>query len=190
MITPPFPPDRISFSQLESFIKRRKKVLTAFTISGGEPTLFPYLPELTSYLKEQGFKVKIDTNGLRPAALKEVTMDYLALDIKTTGKKAKLIGCPEELCYERELAKTIETARNKEAFIEGRSVVTPPLLEEKDLQELFPLLSKVDRYALTPFRPGNTLDSTYGVQNVPSRETLDKILEHLKSKGIEAIVRG
>ena len=56
------------------------------TISGGEPTIHPQLPELIRRIRALGFAVKLDTNGSNPKMLKALLenheLDYVAMDIK------------------------------------------------------------------------------------------------------------
>ena len=70
------------------FLNRRRGLLDAVCISGGEPTLQPELPQLLEQIKAMGFSVKLDTNGSRPKILKELVsrglVDYVAMDIKNS----------------------------------------------------------------------------------------------------------
>jgi pyruvate formate lyase activating enzyme len=55
-------------------------------VSGGEPTLEPRLKEGLAFLKEQGFPVRLDTNGTNPEVVEELIksglIDGVALDVK------------------------------------------------------------------------------------------------------------
>ena len=55
-------------------------------LTGGEPTLQPELPHFLKSIKEQGFLVKLDTNGYRPEVLQSLVeaglVDYVAMDVK------------------------------------------------------------------------------------------------------------
>ena len=85
-------PDRetgeISEEELFAFLESRRGKLTAVCISGGEPTLHRELCDLIKRIKEQGFRVKLDTNGTNPGMLKylvsEHLVDYVAMDIKSS----------------------------------------------------------------------------------------------------------
>ena len=70
------------------FLKSRKGLLDGVCVSGGEPTLYKNLPEFLAKIKEQGFLVKLDTNGSRPALVKELVeknlVDYIAMDVKNS----------------------------------------------------------------------------------------------------------
>lgn len=59
--------------------------IDAVCVSGGEPTTHPELPQLLRFFKQRGFRVKLDTNGTRPAVLEELLpwVDFVAIDIKT-----------------------------------------------------------------------------------------------------------
>lgn len=68
-----------------------KNVVDAVTITGGEPTIQPDLPRFMDRLKNTGFKVKLDTNGVTPTMIKDVItaglVDYLAMDLKQRWEK-------------------------------------------------------------------------------------------------------
>lgn len=70
-------------------LEKRRRVLTGFVISGGEPLLNPLTPELIRFAKKLGYKIKLDTNGTLPDQLQqfledpELKPDFVAMDIKT-----------------------------------------------------------------------------------------------------------
>ena len=70
------------------FLKSRMGLLDGVCVSGGEPTLYKNLPEFLAKIKELGFLVKLDTNGSRPALVKELVeknlVDYIAMDVKNS----------------------------------------------------------------------------------------------------------
>jgi anaerobic ribonucleoside-triphosphate reductase activating protein len=76
----------MSEEELLEFLKNRKGILEGVCITGGEPTLHPELVLLLKKIREMGYKIKLDTNGYRPAVLREVVeaglVDYVAMDIK------------------------------------------------------------------------------------------------------------
>ena len=83
-----------------SFLNKRKGLLDAICITGGEPTLQPDLAQFCKQIKEQGFLVKLDTNGSRPEILERLLslgcLDYVAMDIKNTPTKyASTVGLAE-----------------------------------------------------------------------------------------------
>lgn len=48
--------DAISFNELIAHLEKRKNVLSGFVISGGEPTISPYLPQLIFEGKKEAIK--------------------------------------------------------------------------------------------------------------------------------------
>lgn len=74
-----------------SFLNKRKGLLDSVCITGGEPTLQPDLAQFCQQIKEQGFLVKLDTNGSKPEVLQELLqnqlVDYIAMDIKNCPRR-------------------------------------------------------------------------------------------------------
>ncbi len=70
------------------FLRSRKGLLEGVVLSGGECTLHAGIFQLLTAVKQEGFDVKIDTNGSRPnvlrALLEQRLIDYIALDFKAT----------------------------------------------------------------------------------------------------------
>ncbi|MDX9872499.1 MAG: anaerobic ribonucleoside-triphosphate reductase activating protein [Clostridia bacterium] len=69
-----------------TFLKKRKGLLDAVVITGGEPTLQDGLEGFIAAVKELGYAVKLDTNGTNPKILERLLnkglLDYVAMDIK------------------------------------------------------------------------------------------------------------
>ena len=66
-------------------------------MTGGEPTIHKDLPKFLKKLKEKGFTVKLDTNGLDSKMLEACLpyLDYVAVDFKTSPQKYALLGAKE-----------------------------------------------------------------------------------------------
>ncbi|MBO5888636.1 MAG: anaerobic ribonucleoside-triphosphate reductase activating protein [Clostridia bacterium] len=77
-------------------LEKRKNLIDAVTISGGEPTLQKDLFEFVIKIKNLGFLVKLDTNGTNPKVLEKLInnnlIDYVALDIKTNFDDYNIIA--------------------------------------------------------------------------------------------------
>ena len=78
-------------AEVMAFLEKRAGFLPAVTVSGGEPTLQQDLIPFMARLKELGYLVKLDTNGMKPDVLKQVMLrglvDYVAMDIKASPEK-------------------------------------------------------------------------------------------------------
>lgn len=85
---------------LLDFLKKRQGLLDGVAITGGEPLLRPDLPALLRAIKEQGYAVKLDTNGSHPTALRTLVeaglVDYVAMDIKNSpARYSETAGVPD-----------------------------------------------------------------------------------------------
>lgn len=95
---------RIPEEEVFAHLKKRSNVLTGLCITGGEPTLQPDLRDFIIKVRQLGYKVKLDTNGLKPDTLKslldEGLLDYVAMDIKAGrenyGRTTGLVSEPDE----------------------------------------------------------------------------------------------
>ena len=93
------PTGTIPTEELFAFLEARRGRLTGLCISGGEPTLQPGLADFIRRVREMGFAVKLDTNGLRPdvldSLLSEGLLDYVAMDIKNSlDRYPETVGVP------------------------------------------------------------------------------------------------
>jgi pyruvate formate lyase activating enzyme len=87
---------------LATFLASRRDFLDGIVVTGGEPTLHPGLPRLLGLIKDHGYRVKLDTNGSRPAVLAQLLsgglVDFLAMDLKAPlaapGRLAEFCGLP------------------------------------------------------------------------------------------------
>jgi pyruvate formate lyase activating enzyme len=138
---------------LRAFLKKRAGLLDAVTVSGGEPTLQKDLPEFLRFLRQLGYKIKLDTNGSNPALvgqlLAEGLLDYCALDYKAPWDRYS------EICGAGARAETVrqtaETLRSSGIAYEMRTTLFPQLTEE-DLRTMAAEIHPLPRYALNPYR--------------------------------------
>ena len=146
-----------------AFLEKRKGLLDAVCVSGGEPTLYKELPAFLRKIKQLGYLVKLDTNGSRPAVLKELAadglLDYVAMDIKnspagyseTVGlRNAELSGVEESVRFllegavDFEFRTTLVKQLHTEESIEEMGKWLASLVPGKKPPKLF-LQSFVDR---------------------------------------------
>ena len=85
----------VAEEEIWSFLTRRQGTLEGVVVSGGEPTLHEDLPAFMARLKQMGYATKLDTNGARPAVIKELIdkklVDFIAMDLKAPLEKYALI---------------------------------------------------------------------------------------------------
>ena len=70
------------------YLQKRRGILDGVCVTGGEPLLQPDLEGFLRRVKEMGYAVKLDTNGMLPQRLAGVLatelVDYVAMDIKSS----------------------------------------------------------------------------------------------------------
>lgn len=79
-------PNLVDVDIVLSYLLENKGLIDALVISGGEPTLDKDLYKFIKIVKNEGFRVKLDTNGTNPLILKrlidENLIDRVDMDIK------------------------------------------------------------------------------------------------------------
>jgi pyruvate formate lyase activating enzyme len=152
---PPFLQEAVALRILES----RKKYVDAVVITGGEPTMHKELPKFLAKLKRRGFQVKLDTNGFYPEVLEECLayVDYVALDVKTSPEKYKLLGAKST----SELLRTVEMLKMGKVAYEFRTTVVPEIITIEDVNKICELTNGAKTHALQQFVPQDTLDKRF-----------------------------
>lgn len=176
-----------------SFLKKRKGLLEALSISGGEPFLQKDILDFTSKVKKLGYLVKIDTNGTFPEGLKEIIdkklVDYLSMDIKAPKNKYnKLAGIKADLI---KIEQSIKIIKNNAPDYEFRTTFVPDLLKKEDIIEIAKWLEGSKRFYLQQFKSDMSLISSKLDNVAPySKEDLVKTLEEIKPFFKNCDVRG
>ncbi len=171
---------RYTPDDLYDFLGSRVGLLDGVVLSGGEPTLRNLGP-ICRRIKEMGFAVKLDTNGLRPdrieALVNEGLIDYIALDFKAkNGKFGYITGSSRFDHFARTLDFLIEASFD----FEVRTTVHADLLEPEDINTMMKELAQrgyKNTYYLQKFIP---TQSNIGDIGAPQKEfdttKLEKIL--------------
>ncbi|MFP4214226.1 MAG: anaerobic ribonucleoside-triphosphate reductase activating protein [Desulfohalobiaceae bacterium] len=88
----PVIPKELIFSHLQ----QRQGWLDGIVISGGEPTCCPGLDSMLQELATAGLPIKLDTNGLKPAVIKDMLIrdlvQLIAVDVKGPWSKYPLLS--------------------------------------------------------------------------------------------------
>ena len=88
LVLDPLKAPKIPWSEIMEFLEKRKNVLDAVCVSGGEATLMPDLLDKLADIKSLGYKIKLDTNGTNPDVLKDLydnkLINFVAMDIKNS----------------------------------------------------------------------------------------------------------
>jgi pyruvate formate lyase activating enzyme len=152
---PPFLQEAVALEILES----RKKYVDAVVVTGGEPTMHKELPKLLAKLKQRGFMVKLDTNGFYPQVLEECLphADYVALDVKTSLDKYKLLGAKDT----NSLVRSVEMLKTGKVAYEFRTTAVPELVTAEDVTCIGEIVKGAKTHAFQQFVPQDTLDKRF-----------------------------
>lgn len=169
--------------ELLKFLKKRKGILDAVCISGGEPTLQPEseLEALLRGIKELDYSVKLDTNGFRPDILKNLVqkglVDYVAMDIKSSPERYAVTAGLPTIALEP-LEESIQFLLQKNVDYEFRTTAIEEFHDDdtfhaigKWLQNLAPD-TKAAQFFIQPFTDRDTV--LYSNLHAPSEESLQK----------------
>ena len=150
------------------FLRQRRGLLEAVTLTGGEPTLQADLPAVARAIKEMGFALKLDSNGSRPAVLRELIgaglVDYVAMDVKAPlSQYARVCSADVSVALIRESIALLLQGRVDYEF---RTTVDRALLDEEDLLKIGREIQGAGKYYLQKLNDFNAKDP----QSKPKRE--------------------
>lgn len=169
----------ITNQELFSFLESRVDRLDGVVLSGGECTLNPDILKLCTLIKKLGFKIKIDTNGLRPDVLKELIdtslVDFIALDYKAPAHKFRQITNTES--YEK-FSQTLTMLITKKFPFEARTTVHVDLLDEEDINAIIRDLKQRHYNGTYYLQNYLHVEDTIGSTKAPSRAVNKNLLSN------------
>ncbi len=152
LVLPELFKDPLSVDDVLSFLQKRQGQLQGVVVTGGEPTIHDDLAEFISRIKALGFLVKLDTNGSRPEALREIIdrglVDFIAMDIKSSVENyCKATGVSVDI---DSIKKTIALIKDSGLGYQFRTTLLKKLVSEEDMISIRNLIGKVEEYRLQP----------------------------------------
>ena len=122
----------IDIEEVLKFLESRKGFIDAVVFSGGEPTIYPDIGDLMKKMKDMGYLIKLDTNGMRPEVteilIKKGFLSYIAVDIKAPYDKYDMIS--DKICSIDGLKKTVDLLIGSGLDYEFRTTFLPSLVIE------------------------------------------------------------
>ena len=181
--TGPFLSEKDTLQILEG----RRRFVDAVVITGGEPTIHADLPGFSRMLKEHGYLVKLDSNGLLPEMLEKCIphLDYIAVDVKTSPElypklKAESIDG---------LVKTIEMLKRGAVDYEFRCTAVPGFVDEDTVPRMGEMVEGAKLFAFQQFIPGDTLDPAYNFKTPYTEERISQLADIMASYVEEVTLR-
>lgn len=176
-----------SEDEILDFLKGRRGKLDGICITGGEPLLQKGLEEFMEKIKNEGFLIKLDTNGSFPDRLKGIMerklCDYIAMDIKNIPEKYGLsAGASVDIAG---VKRSVELLKNGSVDYEFRTTVVKELNDMEDFQAIALWLKGSKRYFLQKFKDsGEILMPGYSAYDDGD---MHKILDIVKGSGLENV---
>lgn len=144
----------INEKDIFDYLEKRKKILDGVVITGGEPTINKDLKDFIIKIKTLGLKIKLDTNGYNPIMLKnlidEKLVDYVAMDIKQTMEKYKLVSGVN--INKDNILESIKILEESDIDHEFRTTVIKEYHTLEDIINICSLFSEDTKYYLQNFR--------------------------------------
>ncbi len=132
---------QIEENEIIEFLKTRTGLLDGVSFTGGEPTLYNNLIDFAKKVKDMGFEIKLDTNGINPDVVKKLAennlLDYIALDFKAPPEKFEFITKNKNW---DKFFETLKYLIKKDFDFEVRTTVHTDLLNEKDINKIIDIL--------------------------------------------------
>jgi pyruvate formate lyase activating enzyme len=173
-----------------AFLEKRRGLIEGVVLSGGEPTLHTQILEIIPEIRQLGYRIKLDTNGLRPDMIENAAPDYLALDIKTLPRYyGEYLDCSCKDITTR-LEQSIELVRRAGLNAEIRITIAPEIVDRERMREIAKLVSGVSTVYLQPLNQRvPLLDPSYNTAPDVSDEELLAYRGIFEEAGIVCRVR-
>ncbi|MCR5491083.1 MAG: anaerobic ribonucleoside-triphosphate reductase activating protein [Bacilli bacterium] len=172
---------RIPWDEIVAYLMKRKGVLDAVCITGGEPTLMPDLADKIRQIKELGYLVKLDSNGSHPQTLKKLyeqhLVDYFAMDIKNSKEKYGLTcGVPNiDLAPYEE---SVDFLLHSGCYYEFRTTAIDEFHSEEDFHKIAEWISGAKKYFIQRYNDNGSC-ITHGLHPV-SKAKAAKVIEDIR----------
>ena len=172
-----------SYNDILKFLKTRVGLLDAVVLSGGEATSHNLI-EFCKDIKQLGFLIKLDTNGVNYDSIKELVeynlIDYIALDYKAPKYKFYKIT---KLNRYNQFTKTLDFLIENGIEFEARTTLHNDLLDVDDINTIINDLKKrgytnkyyIQKFLDTGVTIGNLKDSTHSFDEERLSNSLEVI---------------
>lgn len=181
----------LDLNEIITYLEKRKRMLDAVVISGGEPTLHKDLPVILKVIKELGYVIKLDTNGTNPQMLKELIdnklIDYVAMDIKGSLNIYHLITGVKNPLLDN-IKESINILKQSNIDFEFRTTLVKEYHDLKTINEMKELLKGTKKLFLQKFVLRETcLDQSLNEIDILTatkyKEILEKSVENVYLRG-------
>lgn len=161
------------------YLNKRKNLVDAVVISGGEPTIQPDLENFIVKLKNFNLKIKLDTSGINPQIVKKLIekklVDYVAMDLKCLPKNYKKI-CKQDIDISN-IEQTIKILINSDIDYEFRTTLVPEI-DEIEFSKMLNLIFGAKNFYIQKCN----FDNFTNIQNQQLKNNAEKFIKMAKTK--------
>ncbi len=176
--------DNLDIEEIFDFLRKRKKFLDGVCVSGGEPTLYDDVYDLIYRIKEEGFLIKLDTNGTNPKVLQKLLsenmLDYVAMDIKAPLDKYDWVTASN--VDKKSIIESINLIKSSNIDYEFRTTVCKGLITREDILDISELIKGSKRYYIQNFKDTETVLGGEGILHPYEELALLKIVNEISHK--------
>lgn len=145
----------ITEEEFFSYLQKRKGILDGVCVTGGEPLLQKDIEDFLRKIKNSGYEIKLDTNGMFPEKLKKIVnaglVDYVAMDIKNSPEYYAATVGKDELDFDK-IKESIDFLINEASVdYEFRTTVVAEFHTESAFEEIGKLIKGAKKYYLQGF---------------------------------------
>lgn len=163
-------------------LRLHKVTADAVCITGGEPTLQPDLIPFLRTLKDEGYAVKLDTNGVHPriidAIVHEQLVDYFAMDLKHTWEKYHDVIRVRVPTLVENCRVSFDLIQHSGIAHEFRTTILPGTHVVDDFATMASYLHSGETYIIQSFRAGKTLEANIA----PAEFDAARVVETLRPR--------
>ncbi len=179
----------IPLKEVFAFLEKRKRLLDGVEFTGGEPTLQSDLIVVMRKIKQQGFQVKLDTNGTNPAvlreALQEKLIDYIAMDVKSSLERySEIAGISVDT---DKIKESIEIIKNYAPEYEFRTTVINGFHDKKEIKGIGKLIDGAKKYFIQIPHFDKTVKEGFSAPSF-KKEMLEEFCSIIKSYNIKSCI--
>ena len=175
------------------YLTKRKGLVDAVCITGGEPTLQKGLKDFILRVRALGYKVKLDTNGTRPDVLRELLseglLDYVAMDIKTDFEHYPHVICVHDPKLIERVKESVDILKSSTIDYEFRTTAVAEYHSEANYAAVAEIVRGAKRFFIQKFKDGENNLSQGLLHDLPEDEA-KKFLSAVEGKVGSVGMRG